>query len=265
VDLERLLRERPKLHLNRDGVLTSWAAGDDVLRFIHDSIGLESRTLETGAGLSTIVFALRGARHTCVTPDAGEVERIRAFCEGHGVPLKTVTFVTKASQEALPSLQPGALDLVLIDGSHGFPIPYLDWFYTAPHLREGGLLVVDDLQLWTAHTLVDFLRLEPEWRDIGRLAGRTAVFQKVAATAPKEWGFQPFVVRHSDWAVLAGGFDPRRYRGVNWLKLPFQLARGLFVLLPLRQLGRAAKRTPGLRGFYERFRGPGRLARRAGR
>jgi hypothetical protein len=262
LDLDQLLRAPPKLHQNRDGTLASWATGEDVLRFIHQTVGPDSSTLETGAGLSTIVFAMRGAHHICVTPDTGEVERIRAFCDESGISLEGVTFVNRFSQDALPALEPGELDFVLIDGGHGFPIPFLDWFYTAPALRTGGLVLIDDVQLWTARTLVEFLRMEPEWRYAGRLSGRTAVLQKIAPVEPKEWGFQAFVVRHSDWAILGGGFDPRDYRGVNWFKLPFQAARGLFVLLPARELGRIARRTPGLKVLYERYGSTGRVRRR---
>ena len=43
------------------------------------------RTIETGSGMSTILFLLLGADHTAVSPDAGEPERIRRYCETRGI------------------------------------------------------------------------------------------------------------------------------------------------------------------------------------
>ena len=59
--------------------------------------------------------------------------------------------------------QMSAQVLVLIDGSHSFPSPFIDWYYTAFRLRVGGFLVVDDTQLWTGHVLKRFLEAEPDW------------------------------------------------------------------------------------------------------
>ncbi|GAG00860.1 unnamed protein product, partial [marine sediment metagenome] len=41
---------------------------EEVLYFIDKNVDETSKTLETGIGVSTILFALKGAHHTCVTP-----------------------------------------------------------------------------------------------------------------------------------------------------------------------------------------------------
>lgn len=51
----------------------SYALATDVLEFIDCQVQKSSVTLETGAGISTILFALKGADHTCIVPDAEEV------------------------------------------------------------------------------------------------------------------------------------------------------------------------------------------------
>jgi hypothetical protein len=70
-----------------------------------------------------------------------------------------------------------------------------DWYYTAGALRIGGLMVVDDTQLWTGATLRDFLCEEPEWA-VQREFAKTVVFRKIADGGhSKEWNEQPFVAR----------------------------------------------------------------------
>ena len=158
--LQELLADPPKLHL---GGSTSWGLAEDVLTFINDHVGASSRTLETGAGLSTILFASKGAEHTCIMPDEEIVKRIRDYSSKHQISLQKVTFVIDKSENALPALALSDLDMVLIDGRHGFPAPFIDWYYTAPLLKLNGLLVVDDTQLWTGDVLRKFLLSEPEW------------------------------------------------------------------------------------------------------
>jgi hypothetical protein len=84
----------------------------------------------------------------------------------------------------LPRLEPRALDLALIDGAHGFPYPTLDWWFLAPRLRVGGLLVVDDCYLPPVGTLVDFLRAQPSWELSATPGRRTVVFRKLAEAEP---------------------------------------------------------------------------------
>ena len=111
----------------------AWAA----LRWLEENVRKGMATLETGAGSSTIVFAAAGAEHEAVTPDAAEEGRIREECARHGVDSSSVRFRIGPSHEVLPALEQRPLDLVLVDGAHGFPYPILDWWYLAPRLRVG--------------------------------------------------------------------------------------------------------------------------------
>jgi hypothetical protein len=49
----------------------------EVARFLHRVVAEGARTLETGCGLSTIIFAMRKAHHTVVTPSMREAAVIR--------------------------------------------------------------------------------------------------------------------------------------------------------------------------------------------
>ena len=81
----------------------------------------------------------------------------------------------------------------MIDGSHGFPHPTLDWYYGAPHLEHGGLLVVDDRQLPAVRMLTDFLDRDPRWRTVSS-APNWAAYERLADGGVREdWWEQPFV------------------------------------------------------------------------
>jgi hypothetical protein len=224
-----LIANPPHLHgVSAEGKVHDWALGPAALRALNDALQPGWRTLETGAGASTVLFALKQTDHTCIVPSAEEVARIQAFCGDNGVPTDGVTFVEQQSELALPRLDPQPLDLVLIDGSHSFPSVFIDWYYTAGRLREGGWLFVDDTHLWTGRVLRNFLRAEGDWALVEEIPFRTAIFRKRShATDVRNWIYQPYVVSHSvftrrrrvmamlddrDWRLMAAKLH-RRLRG----------------------------------------------------
>ena len=158
----------------------AWAALDWLERNVEPGM----KTLETGAGSSTIVFAARGATHVAITPDAAEEERIRTACRELGVDDANARFVIGSSHEILPGWDGGPLDLVLVDGAHGFPYPILDWWYVAPHLRVGGRIVLDDAYMPAVGGLVDALRASRAWAVEQAVGHRTVVVRKLADELP---------------------------------------------------------------------------------
>jgi predicted O-methyltransferase YrrM len=197
--LADVLRDAPALHGPAEAdVLLTHGLLEEALRFIDRSVRDGDRTLETGSGYSTILFALRGAEHVCITPSQPEIDRIRAYCGQRGILTDRLSVHVDVSERVLPHLDLGQLDLVLIDGSHSFPQVFLDWFYTASALRVGGHLIVDDVHVWTGKVLRDFLVAEPEWELLDEFGGRTAILRKTAQTDPDRlWIDQPYVRRHS--------------------------------------------------------------------
>lgn len=177
----QLKAEPPSLHAT--GAVCGglhWAA----LEWLERTVQPGWATLETGAGLSTLVFASRGAVHEAVTPSQDEADRIRADAAQRGISLDNVTFRIASSHEELPRWEPRALDLVLLDGAHGFPYPILDWWYVAPHLRENAYLVLDDAYMDAVARLVEFLRSRPAWRVEDAVGYRTVVVRKLADELP---------------------------------------------------------------------------------
>ncbi|MDE1173192.1 MAG: class I SAM-dependent methyltransferase [Parvibaculaceae bacterium] len=192
--LTALFRNQSKFHL---GGKENWSISSELVDFLLKTLRPGQSTLETGAGFSTVIFAVFRCRHICICPDVGEMERIRSFCASNAISMDTVSFINEPSQIALPKLDMGELDLVLVDGGHGFPVPQIDWFYTSYALRIGGLSVIDDIELWSCHILSAFLKKETGWRSLGDIGHRTAVFEKTEPFDYKEFCDQPYVVGKS--------------------------------------------------------------------
>lgn len=193
-----LIAHPPPLHLDATGRPAGYAVSAGLLRFVDRTVEPGHHTLETGAGVSTLLFAIKRAHHTAVAPAPPLLDRIERQLDAAGISRATLTLLPEASESYLPTYAGPPLDLVLIDGRHGFPAPFIDWFYTEPHLKVGGWLLVDDIQIWTGRALRQFLDAAPEWEAHACIEGRTAVFRKSAeGSSTREWNDQPFVARRS--------------------------------------------------------------------
>jgi len=196
---DALIFDPPHLHgASADGTWHEWALGGEALRLLSSRLQPGWRTLETGAGVSTVLFAMQDTQHTCIVPDPEEVARITEFCAAHGISTDRVTFIEQNSEDALPRLEPEPLDLVLLDGSHSFPSVFIDWYYTARRLKIGGWLFVDDTHIWTGRVLREFLQAEPDWELVEDFPYRTAIFRtRSPVFGVRNWIDQPYVVARS--------------------------------------------------------------------
>lgn len=191
-DIDTVLADPPQVHWGApNGV---WATDRSCYEFIAKSLPEQgARTLETGCGISTILFAMWAAEHVCVVPHAAEVDACRAYLEqrGHSA---NVAFELGWSDEVLPRLSGPPLDLVLIDGGHGFPAPIVDWYYAASRLREGGVVILDDLQLPQVRLgLSEFLEADPRWEHVESTQKWAAYRRLTAGLLREEWRQQPFL------------------------------------------------------------------------
>ncbi len=250
VALSRLLEERPKLHSLNDSDpgddrtskerLTSWGIQGNFLRLLVELVTTDSLTLETGSGLSTICLAIIGAKHICVSPSPKEHDRIRQYCAEHQISTERIRFIQMKSKAALPSLDTGGrkLDFALIDGAHAFPEPIVDYYYINERLRVGGILAIDDLDIFGVGILHKFLITERNYELVKIDELKTGIYRKVGdAGYPVDWLSQRF---------------NRRYPDLSYL--PFQ-ARVREKLRPLAEkLPAGVSRIPGLRGAYRQTR-----------
>jgi predicted O-methyltransferase YrrM len=174
--LDRLLAERPTFHYDQT---QDWSLGAGPLEILVDRVRPGWRVLETGCGYTTVVLAAAGAELITVAPSPYEHEAIVAWCRDAGIPTENLHWEEATSETALPGRELGTLDLVLIDGAHAFPIPFIDWFYAGGALRPGGLLLVDDTQVPSPRLLRDFLDAEgARWRRVTEV-DNCAVFERI--------------------------------------------------------------------------------------
>ncbi len=116
-----------------------------------------AHSAETGSGASTLLFSHLSAHHTVFALDDG-TNSIRGVETSPLLRRDVVTFVEGPTQVTLPRHTfTDRLQLVLIDGPHGYPFPDLEYYYLYPHLDPGALLIVDDIHIPTITNLFEFL------------------------------------------------------------------------------------------------------------
>jgi len=185
--LERIKRKRPVLHKalyqpKRERM--DWGLTDELAEWIDANTAPGCNVIETGSGVSSLV-ALGNNPASLVTIDPSPVteERIRAYGKLVPVDFTPWRFVNMRSESALPKEvvhNRDAFDLAILDGSHTFPTPYIDWFYMSVLLKTGGVLFIDDVYtISVCKFLVEWLqRCGDEWQDLGRV-GRAHTFRKL--------------------------------------------------------------------------------------
>jgi hypothetical protein len=192
--ISSLAREPGLFHRGPDGEALWRGITEQPLRKLCTNLAPGMRTLETGCGGTTVVFAAHGTRHTVVTPSGDEERRVRDLCRRYGISLANVDFRIGSSDKVLVDwTEP--LDVLLIDGAHRFPFPMIDWHYAAMSLKPGGRLWVDDIAIPAVNCLFSFLRSEREWRLLEIHDDKVAEFAKVAH-APRsdvlDWELQRY-------------------------------------------------------------------------
>jgi predicted O-methyltransferase YrrM len=199
--IQTLLQAQPNFHAVYNDVTLveedccNWSIDPTILEWIAQNVKPGFATLETGCGYSSVAFAVAGASHTVLSPIAAEHAAIQRWCAAQSIDLSRVEFLAQASQDVIHSLPQTPLDVVLIDGDHAFPMPLIDWYYTAERVRSGGMVLVDDTQIITGKILKDFLAMETDrWKLVGDF-DKTSVFQRITSapvTRGVWFGMQPY-------------------------------------------------------------------------
>jgi hypothetical protein len=203
LDLAALLANPPPLHERGGHLISDWRIDDDTARQLYARIAPGMKTVETGAGLSTVIFAASGCDHTCVIPDAPLAERIKNYCRSAAIDCSNVRFTIAESCDVIHELEPAAYDLALIDGCRGFPSIFVDFCYAAKALKLGGILFLDDMHIFTCKLTADFMGQDAGWKILYG-TDRFVVGQKASDTIDLEWVYQPFVaVRSAYYAPTA--------------------------------------------------------------
>lgn len=155
--------------------------------------GKPVRSVETGCGASTIIFSTYAEHHTAYSyddraDDNSSVLFAQEYPEFRADHVKWVFGPTQRTIFSDPLEQD--VDMILIDGPHGYPFPELEYFAFYKRLRPGGILIVDDVHIPTITNFYKFLMQDDGFRPHG-LALTTAFFQRTDTP--------PFNMEGDDW------------------------------------------------------------------
>jgi predicted O-methyltransferase YrrM len=190
--LADLFADPPLVHDRPDGSRTHvWHTEPACYRLMAGLVSRGARTLETGCGVSTAMFAGLGTEHTAVFASQEEADALLSWCARRGVSTDRLTLRLQFSSVALPTLT-SPFDLFFIDGAHSFPAPILDWFYGGQLLVKGGVLVVDDAQLPAVALLLEFLDADPRWEPVAGDDKWRAYRRLSEGSLVEEWVRQSF-------------------------------------------------------------------------
>jgi FkbM family methyltransferase len=122
--------------------------------------GRPVRVIETGCGASTILFSHYAEKHYsfCYDDRQSENSSVAFATEFPGFRADKVEWVFGPTQLTVPKhaiTEP--VDIVLIDGPHGFPYAELEYYYFYRLLRENSILIIDDIHIPTLRNLFNFL------------------------------------------------------------------------------------------------------------
>jgi predicted O-methyltransferase YrrM len=182
--VERLMEDKPKLHQlseeeakdigARTGVpleagLVSWAVPRQVLEYFGRVISPKDRTAETGGGYSTVALAALAGHHDCFTKDVRSAELTHAYLTSLGIADKA-TIIVGGSEVSLGRLSDEQrYDFAFVDGCHAYPLPAIDWHFLDLHLKIGGVMGFDNVEIPAVHTHCEFLRGNGTYREVDRL------------------------------------------------------------------------------------------------
>jgi hypothetical protein len=142
-------------------------------------------TMETGCGKTTILLSNLSRRHHvfCLDDRAEQGSSIAYVTQCPLYRPAHTHFVLGPTQRTLPTfIFDQQIDLVLLDGPHGYPFPELEYFFVYPQLRTGALMVIDDIHIPTIHRLYSFLA-EDDMFDLVHVEQTTAFFHRTSASA----------------------------------------------------------------------------------
>ncbi|BCP55314.1 hypothetical protein K32_39310 [Kaistia sp. 32K] len=195
----------PNLHTWDDGA--TWNTGgfnrehlEKVIQIITQRFPT-ARIIETGAGNSTISFLFCGpSKLVSICPEPDLFGRIKEYCASKTLDDSAWEPIEGFSETVLPDLAKDTanlFDFALIDGHHGWPLVFVDFCYLNQMLRQGGLLMIDDIQLHSVRELANLLREQPGFTLAADL-GKALIFEKTTSDRGlPEWNGQPYIVRNS--------------------------------------------------------------------
>jgi hypothetical protein len=183
-----------------------------------ERLGSLRHSAETGSGKTTLLFSQLSENHTVFALDGGEsITRVR---ESSLFLPERVTYVVGPSQLTLPRhVFANRLQMVLIDGPHGYPFPDLEYYYLYPHIETGGLMIIDDVNIPTIGRMLDIIKAGDMFELI-EVVQYTAFLRRTSAPLidplGDSWWLQGFNREHYEYAMARESqTSPSALRGIT--------------------------------------------------
>jgi precorrin-6B methylase 2 len=199
-----VIADHPLVHVDRHGTPKDGGLNRPMgERFIEELSVLDRpRIAETGSGLSTLVFlSLDPGSVISISPAPELHDRIRAQAVERGIDVAPLRFINDRSETALPLLalvEEVELDAAFIDGNHGWPAVFVDFCYLNRMLRPGGLMFIDDIQLYAVAQLVCLLREQTPHYEFVCVESKMATFRKgLDLPYLPDWRMEPFITSNT--------------------------------------------------------------------
>jgi|SRR5215475_2690211 len=138
-----------------------------------------SHSAETGSGKTTLLFSHLSEHHEVFALNCGDsmtkVKHSKLFNA------KSVVYIEGPSQLTLPKhVFEEKLQIALIDGPHAYPFPDLEYYYFYPHIAEGGLLAIDDINIPSIARMLEIVKAEDMF-ELLEVVENTAFFRRTTA------------------------------------------------------------------------------------
>jgi predicted O-methyltransferase YrrM len=163
------------------GTVTAFKGGlpsDEMLNCIASMVTPEMTTVETGCGLTTLVFAMRSGHHTCIDPQEGKTAAIASAVKERGGEV--------ARPRMMPSLEywqygehgDDVYDFALMDGDDVSPGCVFDAVYLATRVKPGGHIMIDDVSQPWIKTALAVLDAWSGWEVARPVGSRSVLYRR---------------------------------------------------------------------------------------
>jgi hypothetical protein len=123
-------------------------------------IGPVENSVETGSGKTTLLFSHLSKNHVVFALENGS-KSISSVKKSELFNAKNVKYIEGPTQKTLPRYVFNLkFDIVLLDGPHAYPFPDLEYYYFYPNLIEGGLLLLDDIQIPSIRRMFEIIKAD---------------------------------------------------------------------------------------------------------
>jgi hypothetical protein len=144
-----------------------------------EEIGPIRHTAETGSGKTTLFFSHLSEDHLVFALQASD-----SMSQVECSPLfrsQTTRIIAGPTQQTLPSYAfRDKLQIVFLDGPHGYPFPDLEYYFLYPWIEQGGLLAIDDIKIPSIRRMYEIIKLDDMFDFLEIVDDNMALFRRTS-------------------------------------------------------------------------------------